>query len=319
MNLNSIGASSTPSQDPLAYMTAKVSDEIASEEKADLDFNNPDGDPQPEVKAEKEPKVEATPKATEALDKARTAVTRKYGAALTESLNDEQITAMSIQLAADLKNYNDAANKLDRRNADDVQDRHEDASEQEQEGDALRPSAEAKASELDDILGPLDSDLFGEELPEAFKGLADHFKTKLDAATAENRTLQMELVDSQVKRDLEDRFPSVRDPETSASVREKMQVLEPGLAKRESEDIVSYRTRLMEHALVLVAPGKVMESHGKSSQETGGPRPPKRRGEVATTPTDPNETLIQYQRLRFGSKPVSVAEAKRRAGTKSER
>ena len=244
------------------------------------------------------------------LDKAREAVLRKYGKALTEGMSNEQIKAFNVQIAADLKMYNDKANEVDRLKKAQSSERHDDEGEMEQDGDAVRPSTEPNGLDLSKVVGPLDTDFLGEELPKALTEIGNLLDQRADMKL---RAMQIELADNQVRRDLEERFPSVRDPATAAALREKMALLEPGMEYADGADIVARRTKLAEHAMILIDPNAVVESQRSSTPTKGGPRPPENRGQRREVPLTHEQKQLEYQRLRW-TEGKSAEEAKRLVG-----
>ncbi len=298
--------------DPLEYIKGVMAEEAAAEEALAKPTMGEEA-PEPEEKAE-------APEEDPDLDKARAAVQRKYGD-LMAGMSPEQIKAIGVEIAAANKRHDDVANELDRLKKAQDSARQDGNGEVEQDGkDAVRPSEESKGLDLTEAMRPLDVDLHGEELPNALaevgKQVAEHGSSELQKAVAtlteENQRMHLELVDHQVRRDMEERFPDVRDADTAKALADKMALLEPGMERREGEDIVAFRSRLAEHAMVLVNPNAVTESHRSSTRQKGGPRPPENRAEPREIVLDENDKRVQYQHLRNEGK--SPEEAKRLVG-----
>ena len=318
-------ASAPTTQDPMEYLSASM------------------GLPQPEPNMEGPPQEEEAPEAKETvtekekapesppdsgdLGKAREAIERKYKAlapTLLDSMSDEQILAMSVQIAADLKQYNVLANERDRLNTAQSGERHEDAETEQGGEEAARPSEGEPSLDISEILGTLDADLY-EGLPDTLENVAKalHQKGKADleaglkAMADKFEATQREALDADVRREMVERFPTLRDPNVVASLKETMALLEPGMAYPDSADLRDRRVRLMEHAMVLVDANAVVESQGKSPQrEKGGPRSPQHRSKPAPKATDPMAVRRKYMQLR--GKGLSVERAKADSGLLAE-
>lgn len=288
-------------QDPLEYIRGAMGLTAEEEEPAE------------------EPEVEEPAPDDEDLTRAREFVERRFGKSLLDGMSAAQIKAISVDLAATDKRHSDLANELDRVKKAQHADRP-DSAETEQDGDPVRPSESPDGLDISEAMLSLDRDLVGEELPDALAKLATivdrhgdtRMKAALEALSAENRAMNLELVDNLVRRDLEERFPSVRDSETSKALREKMALLDPGLPQVEGEDIASRRARLMEHAMVLIDPTAVAESRSKSNPRKAGVSPPQQRGKIQPIPMSDDERLVAYQQFRQDGK--SVDESKQLAG-----
>ncbi len=318
-------------QDPLEYLQGQMA-QGGGEENAPLNVAEaaqertaPEAKPEPQAseKPTQKPAEKPAEEPSGDLDKARAAIERKYKAlapTLLKTMSDEQILAMSVQIAADLKNYNDLANERDRLTTAQSTDRHEEE-EPEQGGDETEP---ARPSAFSEILGSLDEDLYEglpETLTDAFSAMSEQIRAdvraELKGTDEKINSAKTDLVDADVRREMAERFPNLRDPEVATALQETMRMLEPGMTYPESMDLRDRRAKLVEHALVIVNPDSIMESQGKTSQKArGGPRPPKTRGKAAPVPKDPVAARTKYLQLR--GQGYSVERAKADSGLLAE-
>lgn len=285
--------------DPMAWLEQNggTSDadreDAAREASAELEPDDEADDQEAgdDSEAEGEPEAEGDSE----LGKAKEAIARKFSgtsAAMLKGMSDEQVLALGTQIAADTKKYTDQANKLDRLNKGQDGDRHEDDDGQEHDaGDGVRPSdGEADGEDtkglldLKEVLGTLDTDIFGEDLPKALAAISDktvkHLEMQINSQVGEQFAQLKDqftgYVDGDVRRQLAERFPQLQDPKVVSAVDAAMKDLAPGMTYADPGDLRANRQKLMEHALVVVDPNAFLESKGKTRRK-GGPVPPKRK------------------------------------------
>jgi hypothetical protein len=316
-------------QDPMAYLADKMGIEPPGSAKEAPKEAPKEAVAKTEKAPEKEEKApeKAEVSAEDPLGMARAAIERKYKAlapTLLESMSDEQALAMGVQLAADLKQYSVLANERDRLITAQSSERHEDAETEQGGEEAARPSESESSLDISEILGSLDADLY-EGLPDTLENVANalhqkgqaELKAGLEAMAERFESAHREGLDAEIRREMVERFPILRDPDVVVSLKETMALLEPGMAYPESMDPRERRARLMEHAMVLVDANAVVESQGKPSQrDKGGPRSPQHRGNPAPTPVDPATARKKYMQLR--SSGMSVERAKADSGLLAE-
>ncbi len=182
-------------------------------------------------------------------------------------------------------------------------------------GDATQHSKGESSLDLSESLQSLDEDLYPDlrsTLESSLTGLAVHLENgmseKLDSLLGAMKAER----EGDVRRQLGERFPQLRDPEVYAEVRKVMREIDPVMEHDEGADLYDRITRTMVRAASLIGATKGLKSKPKRKGTDDQPPAPKRRPtstERTMTPGDKQEAYL-LEGLRTGS----VAAARRVSG-----
>jgi len=302
-------ANSTPSESDLQEQAIEDREEaeslerVAAQEKEDSE------------QGEKDQKADTE------MEKVKAAITTKFGGAaegILKTLSDEQALALGAQLAADQKKISDQAAILGRlKKAEGLSEADEDGtSGQADAGDSAESSEEvggyqeATGLDLTEVLGTLDPDIYGDDLPKALTAISDklteHTNAQVEARVSGLVDQLNGMVDGDVRRQLAERFPNLQDPEYAQKVDAKMVELSSGMTYEDPADTRANRMKLMEHALVVVDPNAFLESKSKPRRK-GGPVPPQRKPSQTARKRTPDEEKLAFLRDRDRGVELSVA------------
>ena len=305
------------------WLEANIPDD---EDEADGEFEFTDDTDAPDDGVDVPDPDDATLTGSDAYKRAVGEIERKYasgvGKKVVAAMTPEEVISMGQRLVADSKTYIDQANELDRlKKGNTAGGRNELGEAKEQEGgNALRPSESPQGLDFSEELRPLDTDLLGDEFAPALtaglnkvtNNLNGQFSDALDAVEARFQAELDTNADSVVRHRLAERFPSLKDPSTSAKVDQIMRELSVVIPREASDDRQAYRSKLMQRALVVVDPKGVVESANRNSSRRRSPTAPTNRvGRKAVELTHDQKNMKLLELLERGT---PQAEAVKLAG-----
>lgn len=181
------------------------------------------------------------------------------------------------------------------------------------------PAEPAKSIELDlsKALEPLDADLYGDELPKALTAAAgkivEHVQRQADEKIAALQEGFNDYVRSDVGRQLEERFPMLREATNRAEVQKVMREIAPAM-EYESGDLLRDRTLKHMERACQIAFGPAIASQGNPrSRAQGQPTPPTRRAASQTKTKSSDERSVDWLRT-YKETGGNVAAANRASG-----
>jgi len=261
-----------------------------------LDDGNPipeqeTGEPVSEVTQEEgdaQSASETSPELESAVETLQRGWSKAMQAKMLDGMTDAEKIAEATRMTAKDASFDTQASELDR-----LRKEVETLKTSKPQEGTEEPQAESQpSSTVTDILASLDADLYGDELAPALTALAAQVRKdslveaqQLIAANDQrvDGILKAYVADD-VRRQLGDEFPSLRDDGKFEEVSQAMADMEPAMKFADTEGLRARQVRLMRRAAQVSFPGEALKPTSTSPDKPGGqPTAPTRKPEANTS------------------------------------
>ena len=212
-------ASQTP--DAPSETKASSADSSSSHHNAELDASRMSGD-----KADSPPSAES-PQYTKAMEALQRGLPKAIRDKTISTMSREEILEVGMQMAEDQAERDRLGSEIGRlKEAKDSDGKGSEDSGEDTDAPAPSDSSQNGEMDLSAVLAPFDLEFESEDLPAALAAVAKHVDSLAQSRIGELEGIVAELRGESVSRQLEGRFPQLRDPQRLREVLEKAQQYE---------------------------------------------------------------------------------------------